>query len=417
MPTKAVPTAKPVAPVKSLPPVQTRVSISGLVAIAERAQQTLTNLRDDLLEPHPRKVAPTFTSSKVAKLCQIERVDLNYLCTRGNKGSYPIGTLTGASRSRIFTLAETQAFVRANGVCKPRPEGQRAIVCGVGNFKGGVGKTTMTVAIAQGLTLRGHKVCLIDLDPQASSTTLMGYVPDAEISEDMTVMPVVYGDQPDLAFAPIPSYWDGLDLIPSCPALFGADYYLPNRQVQNPSFEFWTVLDNALGPLRDKYDVILIDTPPTLSYLAISSFMATDGLIVPIPPETLDYASSTQFFRQFAELFTSLQGSREVEKNFEFIKIVLSKVKSQAATTPVVKGWIKQTYHELLATAELIETDIVMNASAEFQTVYDIAQYDGSQRTLNRALDSFDSVVDEIEASIQNAWQRRVAESEAANGQ
>jgi chromosome partitioning protein len=402
---------------KPLPPVQTQISISGLAAIAERSQQTLTNLRDDLLEPHPRKIAPKFTSSKVAKLCQIERTDLNYLCTRGFKGGYPTGTLTGANRSRIFTLAEAQEFIRVHGKYRARPEGQKAIVCGVGNFKGGVGKTTMTVAIAQGLTLRGHRVCLIDLDPQASSTTLMGYVPDAEISEEMTVMPVVYGDQPDLAYAAAPSYWDGLDLIPSCPALFGADYYLPNKQVQDPSFEFWTVLDKALGPLRDKYDVILIDTPPTLSYLAIASFMATDGLIVPIPPETLDYASSTQFFRQFADLFMSLQGSREIEKSFEFIKIVLSKVKASAATTPVVKGWIKQTYHELLATAEVIETDIVKNASAEFQTVYDISEYDGSQRTLARAQESFDGVVDEIEAAIQNAWQRRIAASEAAHGE
>ncbi len=189
------------------------------------------------------------------------------------------------------------------GPYKRRPENAKGIVISVGNFKGGVGKTTMTVAMAQAFTMHGHKVCMIDLDPQGSTTTLMGYVPDAEVTEDMTVMPVVYGDAKDLSYAPVESYWNNLDLVPACPVLFGADYFLPNKQAGDPKFEFWNILDKAMDPLRNKYDIIIVDTPPTLSYLAIAAFMATDAMVVPLPPETLDYASSTQFFTQFSELF------------------------------------------------------------------------------------------------------------------
>ncbi|MCC7005693.1 MAG: AAA family ATPase [Ottowia sp.] len=395
---------------KNPPPPRSTIDIDGLIAIADRAQSTLARLRDDLLEPWPRKIPPTITASRLAKICKIERSQINYLCTRGNKnGEYPVGNLKGASRNREFTLSEAQAFIRVTGKYKSRPANAKAIVICDGNFKGGVGKTTSAVTIAQGLTLHGHKVLLMDIDPQASATTLMGYVPDAEVTEEMTIMPAVYGDQPDLLYAAIPSYWDNLDIIPSSPALFGADLYLPNKQSRDPQYEFWKVLENAMGPLREKYDVIMIDSPPTLSCLAIGAFMATDGMIIPLPPETLDFASSTQFFRQFAELFKSLRAERSVKKKFEFIKVIPSKVKPQVSTTDVVKSWIRQTYPEVLANSEFLETDLVMNASAEFKTIYDLSTYDGSMKTYNRAIDSFDAVVDEIEIEIQNAWTHQIA--------
>jgi len=127
-------------------------------------------------------------------------------------------------------------------------------------------------------------------------------------------------------------------------------------------------------------------------------------MVVPLPPETLDYASSTQFFRQFAELFRSLRESRSITKQFEFIKIVLSKVKQSAATTDVVRSWIRSTYPEILGQAEIPESDIVKNASAEFKTLYDLTSYDGSVKTYNRALEAFDAVVDELEQEVQATW-------------
>jgi chromosome partitioning protein len=384
-----------------------RIDLAQLVAIADRAEAMLSQLRDDLVEPWPRKQSPMVSGSRLAKICKIDRMRLQYLCTRGNaNGEYPVGRVAGNNRSREFTLAEAQLFVRRLGVYMARPEGLPGVAIAVGNFKGGVGKTTTAVGVAQGLTLRGHRVLLVDLDPQASSTTLMGYVPTAEVTEDMTVMPFVYGDKPDLNDTIIPAYWDNLDLLLASPSLFGADYYLPSKQSKNPTFEYWSVLEAVMPELRERYDVIVFDTPPSLAYLATNCFLSADGIVVPLPPETLDYASSVAFFRQFADLFQSLANERDVFKSFSFIKIFLSKVRKDIPSTSVVSEWIQETYPELLGRAELFESNVVKKAMAEFKTVYDLdsRSYEGGAALFNRTVDAFDGMVDEIEEQIEDIW-------------
>lgn len=78
-------------------------------------------------------------------------------------------------------------------------------------------------------------------------------------------------------------------------------------------------------------------------------------------------------------------------------------------STDVVRPWIQQTYPELLGRAEILDTDLLKNAATGFKTIYDLRTYDGGTQTYNRAIDSFDAMVDEIEGHLQSAWTMQMA--------
>ena len=406
MATSKIKPARLSQPIVSIQPlvsaIITRRTLGSIVTIAERASNMLLDVRESMLAPHPRKRSPVYTTAQVAALCRIDKTRVTYLTT---KGELPVGTANGSGKSKEFTLAEARQYVAAEGPFAARPAGVKGKKIAIGNFKGGVSKTTTAMTLAQGLTLFGRKVLLIDLDPQASLSALNGILADSEVDEGETVLPLIYGEQPDLRYAIQQTYWDGIDLIPASAALFSAEFYLPFKQSKDKSFRFWNLLNQGIEPLLDEYDAIIIDTPPALSYLTINAFMAADGLIVPTPPSALDYASSTQFWSLFSDLSTSMQEIvPDLDKSFDFISVLLAKVDQSQAATPIVRDWIQKTYEGMVLAVEIPTTTVTQSASAEFGTVYDISRYEGSLRTYQRAREAYDRFAELIDQQIVALW-------------
>jgi len=376
-------------------------------AIATRADGMVAQIRQRLLAPEARKVAPTYSTMQLAALCGVDKAHINYRVT---KSDLPVGKLTPTGGKREFTLAEAEAWARSYRQDKMRPAGQKAICVAVANFKGGVSKTTSTMVLAQGLALRGHRVLAIDIDPQGSLTTLHGVLPEADVSEDMTLSPLLHGETDDVSSAIRSTYWDGIDLICAAPFLFSAEFALPSMQFTDASVKFWDVLNAGLAQVRDRYDVILIDTPPSLSYVTINGLWAADGIVVPIPPSGLDFASSAQFWSLLADLGGNLdrQEGQDAQKAFDFLHILLSRVDQADNATPAVRTWIQQTYGEFVLPVEIPKTTVTSNKAAEFATVYDVQKYDGSAKTYKRAVDAYDRLVDLVEQSIVETWRNRL---------
>ncbi len=381
-------------------------SLADVMTQADKASYMMNAVRGALLAPGNKKSAPHFNITELAALCEADRSQIVY---RSSKGDLPAGTINTSGNRRSFTLKESMPWIREFRAPKLRPDGAHAVCISVANFKGGVGKTTTTMTLAQGLALKGHKVLVLDCDPQGSLTTLFGILPDTEVDETQTILPVCLGQESSIAPAIQSTYWPGLDLVCAAPLLFAAEFGLPARQMREDDFEFWNVLNQALGDVRDQYDVIIIDTPPALSYVTINALMASDGILMPLPPNALDAASAAQFWRLFSDLAGQLVEQRGVTKNFDFVRVLLTRVDSQDSTTATIRDWINKTYEGKVLPAEIPKTTVASSSSAEFGTVYDVGKYEGNQKTYKRARDAYERVAELMEEVIRATWRRQLS--------
>ncbi len=382
-----------------------RFNLEAMTALAEHANGMIEEVRSTMLDPHTRKKPPTFTGAQVARMAGIESKQMSYLARRGD---LPGGTHLVNGGRRYFTLAEARTYVQKLSGIPAKPTSARAAVIAVVNFKGGSTKTSTTFNLAQGLTLRGRRVLIVDLDAQASSTTLTGMIPPIEVGDDETAAPLYYKVRPPsemepegftppltLEYAVQSTYWDGLDIVPAAPGLYNAEILLPISS-QNPDVQWWDVLNKAIEPLRDQYDYIIFDTAPALSYLAVNAVMASDGLLMPIPPETLDYASSVSFWTMLAETVAGLVARRGYEKDFAFMRVLLSKV-DKAFSTSMVRDWIMSTYGQYMLPVEVPKNMAGSLSAIKLGTVFDMEKSDVRGAGVGVGVETYDKLRESYE--------------------
>ena len=148
----------------------------------------------------------------------------------------------------------------------------------IANQKGGVAKTTTVASLGAALTELGHRVLLVDLDPQACLTFSLGIDPE---DLDTSVHDVLLGNgEADDVILPTE---DGADLLPATIELAGAEAALLTRTGREHALRV------ALEPLGNRYDWILLDCPPSLGVLTVGALSAADAVLIPLQCETLSH--------------------------------------------------------------------------------------------------------------------------------
>ena len=179
-----------------------------------------------------------------------------------------------------------------------------AKVIAFSNQKGGVGKTTTCVNLAAYTARAGKRVLVVDMDPQGNASSALGF---SERKDQKSVYEVLVGDI-EAAGAVKKTETEGLDIITSSGDLAGAELELAQVMIGRER-----VLDEKIEAVKEGYDFVFIDCPPSLGLLTVNSLAAADGVVVPIQCEYFALEGLSQMMNTIKLVKKFLRPAIEVE--------------------------------------------------------------------------------------------------------
>lgn len=381
--------------------------------IRENAEDLSAALHSHMLKvfsPDARKELRLFSAGETASLLGISTSFLRKLhfddklpdvqSTKSGRRLY-----SAADMRNIRDVLEHSAKVPGTYVRGRRP-GDKVQVLSFLNFKGGSGKTTSAVHTAQRLALKGYRVLCVDVDPQASLTTLFGYAPELDFLESGTLYDAIRYDDP-LPFSEIiqQTYFNGIDLAPAGLLLQEFEHETPQALRSNMQPPFFARLATALQEVEQLYDVIIFDCPPQLGYLTMAALCASTGVFITIVPNMLDVASMSQFLQMSADLLDVVSNAG-ADMQFDFLRFMINRYEPNDGPQQQVVAFLRQLFAEEVMIAPMLKSTAISDAGLTQQTIYEVERAAFHRNTYDRAVDSLNLVNDEVEALLQSAWGR-----------
>ena len=379
----------------------------------------LREIASVVFSPSEAKTLRRFTSGEVARILGVTDSRIRQLSP--DLLVSPPEVAPGGRR--LFTLADIHALRahldeidRVGRRYRPHRDpakGEHLQVIACVNFKGGSGKTTTSAHLAQSLVLRGYRVLAIDLDPQASLSTLLGVRPENEREPYPTIYDAIrYGDQRrPLAEVIRHTYFTGLDLVAADLELevfeFEAPMQSARRKPSDPEPPFFARMGLALNEVAENYDVVVIDCPPRLGYLTIAALCAATALLITIHPQMLDVSSMRQFLTMMDEIMEPVREQGAVPTH-DWFRYLVTRFEPQDTPQTEVVAMLRGLFGERVLTKAMLQSAAVSNSGLRGQTVYEtpLRRDEVTGSTYRRALDALDAVNGEIEGLIARAWGR-----------
>lgn len=357
---------------------------------------TLTELLLIYSAPETKKTLRNWGISEAATL--IGRTE-QYIRKLEAKDGILYPPLKDERGKRYYTLERINLFRDKLGSRFKRPAATEPVVFAITNFKGGVGKSSTSLALSHKCALEGLRVLCVDLDPQATLTLGFGFIPDVHLKGEDTISAALNESPTKIQQLIKKTYFDGISLIPGNLALADMELELTNADKQRIDIPRLGMpqerLQNALTTVKDDFDVIILDCGPNLGILTINAVTAANALLVPIPPMMADFGSFVTFTGTLAELFDS------VNKSFDFFRILLTK-HSGSMEAQGVETLMRERFGRYMLINHIVNSVEIEKASGRFGSVYELPK--NSSPAYKRAIESLDSVFNEIIDACKLIW-------------
>lgn len=324
-----------------------------------------------------------------------------------------------------------------------RPPGLPAKIVAVANFKGGVGKTSTAAHLAMSAALDGYKVLVIDLDSQGSMTSIL----NGQVSDEwQTVFPMIArhyaqylrnenqrrldrGEAPlplddtlseALEIAPAdlvrPTHWPNIDLIGAQLNLYWSEFQIPVWRMAARGWKLWDALSEALeeGDLLERYDLVVLDTPPALGYLTINGLTAADILIVPTGASFVEFDSTGRFFDMLHAAFESIEDGENMaaralgrpELRFEWDAVQTVITRYDGSQQAEMAGLMQAYLGRRLSPYRQDFTALIGQAGETVNGIYEADYRDFNRDTYARGRATFDETYASLKRLLVGSWRR-----------
>lgn len=381
--------------------------------LADAGERMVERLRRKAFLPESRKGLNVRYG--IAEAAQLLGCSTNRIRMAEEDGRLPSPPASDSGRRLGYTVEELLNMRAVLGASPARATADQPAIIAVQNFKGGVGKSTVTTHLAHYFAVQGYRVLVVDCDSQATTTTLFGFNPHFNIQRDETLYPYLSIDptQADLLYAVKRTPWPNVDLIPSNLELFDVEYELAAAGADGGSVlaARFRKLKQGLADLARDYDVVILDPPPALGTISLAVMQAANALLVPLAATTPDFCSTVQFLSMMDQVLQQLSAAG-IDVDYSFVRLICSKFDGNDPSHAMVRAIMEQSFGPALLPVPILESAEISHAALRMMTVYELERPIGTPRTHKRCKANLDEALGQVEQLVRAGWGRTTPISE-----